>query len=85
MEGFYNCWTRKEAFVKALGRGLSIALTDFDVTLRPGEPARLLRHEGDPDAARRWRLIPLRVQSGFAGALAVPAWDAAIELIDRTD
>jgi 4'-phosphopantetheinyl transferase len=83
-EGFYNCWTRKEAFVKALGHGLSVPLADFDVTLKPGEPARLLRHEGDADAARRWRLIALDVQSGFAGALAVAAWDAEIELIDRT-
>jgi 4'-phosphopantetheinyl transferase len=82
--GFYNCWTRKEAFVKALGHGLSLPLDDFDVSLRPGEPARLISHRADPDAPKCWKLIPLEVQPGFAGALAVASWDAPIELIDRT-
>jgi 4'-phosphopantetheinyl transferase len=82
--GFYNCWTRKEAFVKALGHGLSLPLDDFDVSLRPGEPARLIRLRADPDAPKRWKLIPLEVEPRFAGALAVASWDAPIELIDRT-
>jgi 4'-phosphopantetheinyl transferase len=68
---FFRCWTRKEAFIKATGDGLSRPLDAFDVSLAPGEPARLLRVLGEPEAPRRFWLEDLRPASGFAGALAV--------------
>ena len=67
---FFNCWTRKEAFVKALGEGLSLALDSFDVSLSPGEPARLLAIDGEPQKAQQWCLTRLDLGTDFAGTLA---------------
>lgn len=69
--GFFNCWTRKEAFIKARGDGLSMPLDRFVVTLAPGEPARLVRVEDDPPEIERWTLKELEPAEGYAGAVAV--------------
>jgi 4'-phosphopantetheinyl transferase len=66
---FFRCWTRKEAYIKAIGKGLSQALDAFDVTLAPGVQAALLRAE--EDNAERWWLSDVEVGEGYAGALAV--------------
>jgi 4'-phosphopantetheinyl transferase len=70
-QAFFNCWTRKEAWIKARGQGLSIALDSFEVTLAPGEPARLVATRPDADEAGRWSLRALECEPGFAAALAV--------------
>ena len=71
LEAFFNCWTRKEAFLKAIGNGLSRSLDSFEVSLAPGEPAQLLCVGGDPLEASRWRLRELAPAHGYAGALVV--------------
>lgn len=68
---FFLCWTRKEAYIKARGEGLSLALDQFDVSLIPGEPAALLRTQADPDEALRWSLRELSIDPGYVSALAV--------------
>ena len=70
-EGFFNCWTRKEAYIKARGEGLSLALDRFDVSLAPGEPAALLSLRGNLQEAARWSLRALAPGAGYAAALAV--------------
>jgi len=69
-QGFFLCWTRKEAYIKATGEGLSAPLDAFRVTLRPGEPARIVHLERDPMAARAWSLHDLALDPGYAAALA---------------
>jgi 4'-phosphopantetheinyl transferase len=70
-EAFFAGWTRKEAFLKLGGEGLARPLASFDVTLTPGQPARVLRVEGVPDAARRYTLRAVRPAPGYLGAVAV--------------
>ena len=71
VEGFFNAWTRKEAVVKALGRGLSIPLDSFEVSLRPGEPPAVLRWNIPDTAPEAWRIHHLEPAPGYVGALVV--------------
>ena len=67
--GFFNCWTRKEAFIKALGRGLSVPLDSFDVTLAPAEPSRLLATREDSRVRDSWKLYSTEPAPGYVGAI----------------
>lgn len=68
-EAFFKCWTRKEAFIKAIGEGLSFPLDQFDVTLAPHEPAALLRVRDDAREAERWSVWDVSPEPGYAAAL----------------
>jgi 4'-phosphopantetheinyl transferase len=84
-DAFFRCWARKEAFIKATGEGIA-QLAEFDVELRPGEPARLLRTPEPPGGSPRWSLCDLPELPDHAAALVVDgpasqltcwAWPAA--------
>ena len=81
-EGFFNCWTRKEAYIKALGDGLAHPLGDFDVTLRPGEPAVLLAVKRSPDEVSRWSMRALTPFPGYVAALVVEGHDWRLQCWD---
>jgi 4'-phosphopantetheinyl transferase len=68
---FFNCWTRKEAFVKATGDGLSRSLDQFSMSLVPGEPALLLNIQGEPQEHSNWLIQELDAGPDYAAALAV--------------
>lgn len=76
---FYNCWTRKEAFIKALGEGLTHPLHRFDVAFVEGEPPALLNTRPDPLEAARWTLQALAPGEGYAGAFVVSGKEAHLQ------
>jgi 4'-phosphopantetheinyl transferase len=66
---FYQCWTRKEAFVKAIGEGLSIPLHNFRVSLLPDEPASLVEIPAKHD--RLWTMYDVAPCDGYSAAIVV--------------
>ncbi len=74
-DAFFLAWTRKEAYIKAIGEGLSMPLAQFDVSLTPGQPARLLANRRTPGEVERWSMFELHPGEGYKGALMVEGQD----------
>jgi len=70
-EAFFRCWTRKEAFIKAIGEGFSFPLHCFDVAFEDGTKSALLSIKGNAERASRWILQDLRPAPNYVGALAI--------------
>ena len=68
---FFAGWTRKEAYVKAVGEGLRFSLKRFDVSLAPGDQKALMHVAGAPEETRRWSLRDIDLGPDFRAALAV--------------
>lgn len=74
--GFLHWWTRKEAVVKALGTGLSRAMADVEVSLAPGQPARILSLRGSVVGQGGWRLASIGPVGGRVAAVASESTEA---------
>jgi 4'-phosphopantetheinyl transferase len=76
-QAFFACWTRKEAYVKATGLGLSVALDQFDVSLLPHEEPGLLATRNNPLEASRWTFRELDLSRDYVATLAASGsnWD----------
>ena len=72
-EAFFRCWTRKEAYIKAVGDGLYLPLDQFQVTLEPDAPAKFIHIGNDSAAAAEWTLQHLDPAPNHFGALAYHA------------
>jgi 4'-phosphopantetheinyl transferase len=70
LSAFFKAWTQKEAYLKALGVGLSHPLETFDVSFGSGQPLRLPQTGENSDAITRWSLWELSTAPGYASAVA---------------
>lgn len=68
---FFRCWTRKEAYIKAKGEGLSLPLHQFDVSIAANQTQALLATRPDAQEAKRWAISDISVPAGYAAAVAV--------------
>jgi len=70
-QAFYNCWTRKEAFIKAEGSGLSFPLKEFSVSLASSAEAELLETRWNKKEKEKWTLTAFTPAENYIGALAI--------------
>lgn len=78
---FFTIWTRKEAWLKAVGSGFHLPFDSFDVSGPPAVPA-LLRHQGDPDAPRNWQMEEIPVAADCRATLAYRAPEREVSLFE---
>ena len=71
VEGFLNCWTRKESYIKARGDGLTCPLDSFQVTLRPGDQAKLLAVQ--QGRTEDWSMVSLEPLRDYKAAITAEA------------
>ena len=82
LQGFYNSWTRKEAFVKAIGLGLAYPLNRFSVSLAPDKPAAILDVADDSAALKKWSVISLEVAPDYSAALVFADKKSSVKYLD---
>ena len=69
LDAFFTCWTRKEAYLKLIGRGISAGLKTVEVVFSPGLEPVVLAGDGRPD--EQCSLHHLEPEPGLLGAVAV--------------
>jgi 4'-phosphopantetheinyl transferase len=80
--GFFTLWTCKEAYIKALGRGLSKPLNSFEVSLADGGKPRILSDSEDNAHLNSWRLMLFEPRRNVLGCVAVDVASTLVELRD---
>jgi 4'-phosphopantetheinyl transferase len=80
--GFFNCWTRKEAFVKAIGLGLSFPLNRFSVSLAPDKPATILDVADSPAVVNQWEMIAFEAGADYSAAIVSEGKKPCIKFLE---
>ncbi len=75
---FFNCWTRKEAFIKAIGKGLTYPLDAFTVSIAPMEEARLLDVKNDSQEKEKWILKDIGINADYVAAMVIESGECQL-------
>jgi 4'-phosphopantetheinyl transferase len=75
IQGFFKCWTQKEAYIKAKGMGLSIPLDSFDVSVSPVDPAGLISNKNEPLEIFKWKIQEIQIEGNYASAICAEGND----------
>ncbi len=84
-EAFFNGWTRKEAYVKAQGMGMSLPLDSFDVSLRPGISAAIVETRPQAAEAERWSICTLERGALYKAALVIEGQGWQLRQLEATE
>lgn len=79
-EAFFRYWTCKEAFLKAVGLGLSLPLDKVEVSPFPDDIVTLLGAEHSYDERREWKLRYVGCEHGYAAAVVAEGKDWDIQV-----
>lgn len=82
---FYRCWTRKEAYIKAIGEGLSAPLHSFRVTLSRSDTPKFLHMKGDHNLAQSWNLLEVQLGDPYIAAVAYPGLARTVRVHSTVD
>jgi 4'-phosphopantetheinyl transferase len=83
-QGFFNIWTKKEAFIKAVGTGLTYPLDAFDVSLNTLKKKALIRIKSSTKEAQKWNLFSIKTFNDYAGAIAYKGTEKQIHYYNLT-
>lgn len=67
---FFQYWTRKEAFMKAVGEGFSLPLREFDVSVAPEKPVAYTGIRSEQSRFANWHIKDITSMEGYVAALA---------------
>ena len=84
-KAFFDCWTRKEAYVKGRGEGLTLPLEQFSVSIDPTQPIGLIENRVHPADVSLWSLQGIDPGPGYAAAIAVEGHNWSIACFDMPD
>jgi 4'-phosphopantetheinyl transferase len=81
-KAFFDCWTRKESFIKAIGKGLSYPLNKFNVSIKPADTAQTLFINHSINEAEEWQLINLNIDIEYSSAVVIESTNMKLKLLN---